>query len=1028
MSIITAQQERLQGDLRGLIEGEVRCDEVALRLYSTDAGLFECRPLGIVYPRNRGDVVAAVRYASEHGLSIHARGAGTGRAGACLGHGLVLDFTKYMRRIVQISDDSVTLQPGATLDRVNGQLTHSQGQIVGPDPGFSPATTIGSMLAVDGAGAHWLSRGFPHDTVRKLQVVLADGEIVTFERPGDSTAIPKASPENEALSGQISRELAKYLAMPSVSKSVAKQSEIRDCGMPGRFGYRVCDTLRPNAQIDLMPLLLGSEGTLGIITQAELDTIPAPRSSCIALFLFDLLDNAMQAVPIIRAHRPATCELIDRRRITLLRDWDARFKSVLPLDAEAVLAVEFEGENHLTVGDRMHDLVNEIRYDRQLCYTTRVAFQADDLALFRALVAKSQFALYRMPHYLSGISRFEDTVVPIERLSTYIVAVQNLFKRHELAPSFFGHVGQGQVSVQPVLNLSSDDALARIRRVIPEFYDEVIKQGGSICSEQAYGWARSSFVPLQHAGYYQIYEQVKKLFDPKGLLNPGKIVAHHDTPPLEYRSPIVSLRKLADVALYDQRNDNPSQTEKPDATETLSNGPVGEPLQRQLEVQLKWEPAAIRETTMRCNGCGVCRSRMSDTRMCPVFRRDMNEEAAPRAKANLMRGIIDGQSDLALLTAESSKTVADYCVHCHMCRLDCPAEVDMPKIAFQSKCAFAAAHGLSLSDRFFSHLDQILKFLALVSCPVNWSVTNRWTRWLYEKLFGLSQARKLPKLAKISYLARAIWYKRLSKPSRRRDRKVALFVDLYANHFETRIADAAVKVLEHNGIDVYVPGRQQASGAFSISCGNRDRAEKLSRKNISLLADVIRQGYHVVTLEPTSAICLKEEYAYMSDDADAALVAANTSDVMTYLHQMHLEGKFQLDFSPITTMVGYHAPCRSLMLGRRNLAEPTVAEQLLRLVPGLAVKRLEHGCCGLAGSFGMQAKNFRMSLRIGMPLFSALRDTAIQLGTTECSLCKMQMEQGGNKRVLHPIVILAHAYGFLPEIEPLLTVSSKAGM
>ena len=1021
MSIITAQQERILGDLRGLIDGDVRCDEVALRLYSTDAGLFECRPLGIVYPRNRDDVAACVRYASEHKHSIHARGAGTGRTGACLGHGLILDFTKYMRRVLQTTDDSVTVQPGATLERVNGQLLQSQGQIIGPDPGYLPATTIGSMLAVDGAGPRWLSRGFPHQSVRKLQVVLANGETVTLERPDIKTPQQTTNEigiSNDAsFAGQISRELAKYLSLTSVSKAVAKQRGISKSDLPARLGYRVCDVRYSNGQIDFMPLLLGSEGTLGIITQAELDTIPNTQATGIALLLFDSLDNAMRAVPIIRTHHPATCELIDRRRISLLHDWDARFKSLLSIDAEAILVVELEDDTPLTVSDRLHDLVHELRHERKLCYTSRLALPSEDIALFRSLVAKSQFALYRMQHYLSGISRFEDTIIPVDRLSAFIIAAQNLFKRHELAPSFFGHVGHGQISVQPILNLSSNDVLTRIRRVMPEYYDTVLEIGGSVSSEQAFGWVRTSVIPLQHKEYYQVYEQVKKLFDPLGLLNPGKIIPRQDTPPLEYRSPVVSKRHLANVALYDLANESALEIAVPEQT---ADEPNNEPLQRQLEVQFMWTPASIRETTMRCNGCGMCRSRETDTRMCPVFRREMSEESTPRAKANLMRGIIDGQSDLGLLTAEQLKTVADYCIRCHSCRLDCPAEVDIPQITFQSISAYSAAHGLSLSDRFFSNLDRILKFLVLVSCPVNWTITNRWTRWLYEKLFGLSRARKIPKLAKISYLSRTVWYKRLSKPSRRRDRKVALFIGVYANHFETRIADAAVKVLEHNGIDVYVPGRQQASGVFSIACGHRDRAEKLSRKNISLLADIIRQGYQVVTLEPASALCLTEEYGYMADDADAVLVAANTSCITTYLHQLHQDGKFQLDFSPLPITVGYHAPCRSLMMERSNLTEQTSAEQLLHLVPEMTVKRIEHGCCGLSGSFGLMAKNFRMSLRIGLPLFSALRDPAIQFGASECNLCKMQMEQGGNKRTLHPILLLAHAYGYLPEIESLV--------
>ncbi|MDR1383415.1 MAG: FAD-binding protein [Planctomycetaceae bacterium] len=1002
---LTAQQERLQDDLRGVIDGEVRCDDVAIRLYSTDASLFECPPLGVVFPRNKNDVAATVRYASENGVSIHPRGAGTGHTGACLGHGLILDFTKYMRRVLQVTENSVITQPGATLERINRQLLQQQRRI-GADSGFTPATAIGSVLAVDGAGSHWLSQGFPYQAVRKLQAVLSNGEIVTLER---GTVIA----ENTSFAGQITQELANFLALPSAVKAIADQRSQAE-GTPYRQGYRVCNAVLLDGQIDLTPLLIGSEGTLALITQAEIETSVAPNTSGMVFLMFDSLDKAMHAVPLIRVHHPAACELIDRRRLTLLRDWDSRLKSAIPYDSEAVLAVEFEGDDPLSVGDRMQDLINELRFDRQLCYTARVVFQPQEVSLYRDFTARSHLAAYRMRHSVSSVLRLEDAAVPIEQLSSHILAVQNLFKRYELAPSFFGHVGHGQIGVQPVLDFSDENALSRMYHLLSEYYDEVFRVNGSISSEQAFGWIRSSYLPAQFAKYYYIYEQVKRLFDPQGLFHPGKIVARNDLPPFRFRSSVM----LHQEHRQNQETTSQDRTNVSDVSPTFNNNEGR--LQRQLEVQLKWDSSSIAETTMRCNGCGRCRSREPQTRMCPVFRWDLNEESAPRAKANLVRGILDGKCGLGVLTSEQSRAVADYCVHCHICRLECPTEVNIPKIAFQTKCAFTAAHGLPLSDNFFSHLDQVLKWLALISCPVNWTITNRWTRWLYEKLLGISQARKLPKLAKISYLSRAGWYKRLSKPSRRRDRKVALFVDIYANHFETRIADAAVKVLEHNGIDVYVPGRQQPSGMFSFSCGRRDRAERISRKNISLLADIVRQGYQIITLEPTSAICLRDEYGYLYNDSDALLVAANTCDVMTYLHKMHLDGKLQLNFSPIHTTVGYHAPCRSLVLAKMHLSEQTPAEQLLHLIPGLTVRRLEHGCCGMAGSFGILARTFRRSLRMGMPLFSALRAPSIMIGASECNLCKMQMEQGCNKCTLHPIILMAHAYGFLPDIAQVL--------
>ena len=441
----------------------------------------------------------------------------------------------------------------------------------------------------------------------------------------------------------------------------------------------------------------------------------------------------------------------------------------------------------------------------------------------------------------------------------------------------------------------------------------------------------------------------------------------------------------------------------------------------QLKLQLKWNPEPVRLTAEACHRCGLCRSRGDDLRMCPIFRHVPDEIASPRAKANLMQGVLNNQLELDALTDSMMKTVADYCLNCHICRVECPAQVDIPYLAFRGKAAYAAAHGMPFTELFFAKIDLVLKWFSILGFPLNLLLGNRVFRWCVEKTVGIPQGRKLPRLAQIPYLTKISWSRRLNRPQRKGDTKAALLVDSYGNYCDPRLPEIAVKVLEHQGFHVLVPPRQQSSGLTAIASGHGDRAEWIAAKNVTVFADLVRQGYKVVTLEPAAAVCLQREYRWVCSDPDAVLLADNTMDLCSFLYQSHLEGRLRLNFQPIPATIGYHAPCRSLVIDGNGLALPTSAEQLLRLIPGLEIRRLERGCCGLAGTFGLKQTNYPLSLRLGVRLFSALRDARIQAGATDCSACKMQMEQGTTKKTFHPVKILAASYGladdFLEDLE-----------
>ena len=294
--------------------------------------------------------------------------------------------------------------------------------------------------------------------------------------------------------------------------------------------------------------------------------------------------------------------------------------------------------------------------------------------------------------------------------------------------------------------------------------------------------------------------------------------------------------------------------------------------------------------------------------MCPIFRFAPAEEASPRAKANLIRGVLTGQLPADAIRKPDFKAVADLCVNCQMCRLECPAGVDIPRMMIEAKAAFVASDGLRLGDWVLTRLDLFSALGTVLSPLANWALANRQIRWLLEKTLGLAQGRKLPRFAARSFLRRA-HRRRLTRPTRRTGRKVLYFVDTYANYHDTQLGEALVAVMEHNGVAVYVVPGQTQSGMAMISVGVVDRARSVAARNVELLAEAVRQGYTIVCSEPSAALCLTHEYPALLDDEDSRLVAQNTVEACTYLWNLHLVGKLQLDMKPVNFTVAYHMPC-----------------------------------------------------------------------------------------------------------------------
>ncbi len=988
------QQRRISEDLTGMLKGELRLDSLTTAMYASDGSLYQIAPLGVAYPRDRDDVVTLARYSAEQNIPLIARGAGSGTAGEAIGAGLIVDFSRYMRRIEAIGEKTVRVQPGVVRDRLNDVL-REHGRYFPPDPSNSNITTIGSMLAIDAAGSHSVRVGSTRDHVEHIEMVLSGGRPIDFAN--ESLAILKRPPKNgpstsailnltaggwgsseENVKRTIVSKLAKLLACAKPLIQEHQPPLVRNCS-----GYYLRGILSEH-RLHVARMLVGSEGTLGMFTAATLHTAPLPAHRGVVLLLFGQIETAVRAIQAVSSQQPSACDLLGRRLLTLAREADPRFGNLISPDAETALIVEQTGFSDQQVRDRIRMVVDAVRSLSRGTFVASEAYTFDDVEFLWSLPGKVVPLLTRLKGQARPLPFVEDVAVPPEALGEFLVRAHKVFQKHEVTASLYAHAAAGQLHLRPFLPAPAPEDGQRIEAIARDLYQIVFSVGGSISGEHGDGLARTAFIRSQYGPLYRVFREIKDLFDPHNLMNPGKIIS-----------------------------DDPHMTRR-------HFRPPAVPSPKVVDLQLQWRPDELTEAAARCNGCGVCKTQATDSRMCPFFRIEPLEEASPRSKANVMRNYACGELNPSDMTCESMKRLANLCFNCKQCQLECPSNVNIPHLMIEAKAANVAANGPSRADWILARAHSFGALGCSISMASNWAISNPAARWLLEKLFGIAQQRKLPQFARRSFLCSA-GHSRLKKPTGDGTNKPAVFfVDYYANYHDPELARAFVAVLHHNGIPVYVPAGQTASGMAMISIGDLDAARDLAEKNVRELTELSREGHPIVCTEPTAALCLKQEYPMLLDHPDVGVVAAQVIEAGDFLEQLHRRGKLRTDFAPLDLVVGYHAPCHL-----KALESGTPFERLLNLIPKLRLHTIEEGCSGMAGAYGLTKENFRTSIRIGWGLISRMRAGDVHVGATECSSCKMQMEQGTTIPTLHPVKLLALSYGLMPEIRKKLNPATR---
>jgi FAD/FMN-containing dehydrogenase/Fe-S oxidoreductase len=977
---------RIEEDLRGVVSGEVRCDDVARSLYATDGSLFEQWPLAVVRPRSADDVAAAVRWAAERGVSVHPRGGGTSLCGGPLGAGIVIDCSRFMRRVLAFEEDRVRVQPGVVAGQLDGVLARRR-RAFGPDPANAAVSTLGGMIGRDASGSRFLRHGSVRRWVESIEVVLADGTVLELAA---TPAVPAETPP--PATGGISATLPDRVAAlaASLADILERGRDVIARRQPAtratHGGYRLHD-LERDGLVDLPRLFCGAEGTLGIVTAATIRTAPPDSATAVGLLLFDSLEAAAEAAVRILAMEPSACDLFDRRHLALAREARPSFDVLIPPVAEAGLLVEFTADEPADCNARLEQALASMRRGRRGCIDIRRAEDGHDATFFWELSRNVVSTLHGVRATMRPVPFLEDVVVPPPALPDFLRRLQAVLKRCQATAMIFSHAGHGQLHVRPHADPRAPGERARLEALATAVYEEVAAVGGSIGAELGLGLSRTSFFAEMFPDLVGVFAEVKQLFDPGGILNPGRVVPVAGPSPA-FRGPLTG----------------PPPREADGVPEPEPAGAAPEP---EIVPLTTWSRDRLAVETDACNGCGGCRSLAATTRMCPRYRENPAEEASPRAKADVMAALLSGRLDAKALSGEAVRAVADTCFNCHRCRSDCAAGVDIPALVMELKAAHYAANSTRLAPWLLTRVDMLSAAAGRVRPFANWALANPQARWIMEKTIGIARGRKLPPVSGNAVMR---WAARrgLTRPSRRSGPRVLYFLDTYARRHDPLLAQAFVSVLERNGIGVFIDPRQVSSGMPLVSEGDLDGARKLARTNLRVLSEAVRLGYRIVCTEPSAVTCITHHYPLLLDDEELPRVAAATCDAGSYLWELHREGRLRLDFRPVPARLLYHAGCHE----RPGGGIPP-GEHLLRLVPGLALDSADRGCSGMAGTFGLAREHYRASLRMGLGLVSGMRAAGIEGGATGCSACRLQMEQGTTKPALHPVKILAKAYGLL---------------
>jgi FAD/FMN-containing dehydrogenase/Fe-S oxidoreductase len=944
----------LESRLRREVDGEVLFDPASRGRYATDASIYQVMPVGVVVPRSAEAAIRAMQVAGEEGVAILPRGAGTSQCGQTVGAALVIDDSKHLTRVIEVDAEGgrAVVEPGVVLDTLNARL-RALGLWYPVDVSTSAQATLGGMAGNNSCGSRSLAYGNMVDRVEAIDAWLPTGVRGRFGAAPTDPAIRALAEKARALWERERDEIEGRF--PKVARRVA--------------GYNL-DRLAPSASRlpSLAPLLVGSEGTLAWFERIHLRLAELPRHKALGVAHFPRFYDAMEAAQHIVKLGPSAVELVDRTMLDLARGNPAFLPTVrafLRGEPDAILLVEFAGadrDEQLRGVRRLAELMGDLGHGAEA--VVDIAEASLQKAVWEVRKAGLNIMM-SMKGDGKPVSFIEDCAVPLEHLAEYTAQLTEVFRKHGTEGTWYAHASVGCLHVRPVLNMKGDGAI-RMRAIAEEAADLVRRYKGSYSGEHGDGLVRSEWIaPFFGPRLTAALGEIKSWFDPRALMNPGKIV---------------NPSRQDDRHLFRYA---PGYTTDSRAT------------------ALDWSawggfPAAVE----MCNNNGHCRKFDAGT-MCPSYRATMDERHLTRGRANTLRLALSGQLGTEEEGSAAVREALDLCVSCKGCKRECPTGVDMARMKIEFLARDRERRGFSLRDRVIGQLPRYAPWAARAQPLFGALARLPGSGTLIEKLFGFDRRRPLPAWQE-SWVGKA--------PARSGEgRPVALFADTFNNWFEPRNLDAAVRVLQATGHEVLVPrgagGGRLCCGRTYLAAGMVDKARAEARRTMEALAPYLDKEIPVVGLEPSCLFTFRDEYgALLPGDPDAARLARASFLADEYLAREMAAGRMAPPWrrgEPRQLLVHGHCHQKAIATFEATLA-------LLRSVPGAEVAPIESGCCGMAGSFGHEVGHYEVSMKMAelslLPAVRAAPDATIVAAGTSC---RSQIAHGAGRRALHPLVVLA---------------------
>lgn len=967
--------------LQNSIKGELKLDIIHRTIYSTDASVYKEMPLAVAFPKDEEDIKILIEYAGKHQISLIPRAAGTSLAGQVVGRGIIVDVGKYMNRILELNYDEkyVWVEPGVVLDELNQEL-HQYGLIFGPETSSANRSMIGGMLGNNACGLHSLLFGSTREHTLAVDGILSDGSSALFDDLSKDQLEDKL--KLQCLEGDIYRKLINLLSPEEIKEEIIKQYP--DPDIPRRnTGYAIDLLLqmhpfkRNGPPLNLSMLLGGSEGTLVFSTRIKLNLVPVlPPFKALLCAHFSEIQETLLANLIVLKNKPTAVELMDSTVLNCTKSNKEQESNrfFVEGDPRAILIIEFAEKSSEELDQKLAKTVADLK-KANYGYAFPIIC-GEEIEKVWNLRKAGLGLLANIPGDAKSVTVIEDTAVRVEQLPEYIKEIEEIFEKNNMICVYHAHIGTGELHLRPVINLKSKEDRQKFRMIAEETVRIVKKYRGSFSGEHGDGRLRGTFIKdLFGSKVYDLLKEVKNIFDPQNVFNPGKIT----------ESP-----EMDEFLRYEENQATPD-------IETYFDFSNTQGFLRAIE---------------KCNGSGDCRkSHKMGGSMCPSFQATLDEKNSTRARANILREFITkGSLEGNTFNHQEIYDILDLCLSCKACKSECPSSVDMAKLKAEFLSHWYDSHTIPLRTRLIANISSFYSIGSWMPGLTNLILKNKLSSGIIKSVAGVARNRSLPGLS--GRPLRKTVPKRLMRinPSRSEAiSSVCLFLDEFTNYNDGHIGIKAIELLTSLGYEVILPAHDLSARTY-LSKGFLKQARKIINNNIRLLTGIVSEEVPLLGIEPSAILGFRDEYPELCDTEhkqNAIELSKHSFMIDEFLFMEVQKGNISsASFSKDNKIIKLHGHCQ-----QKAVASTKSSLGILSLPENFTVTEIPSGCCGMAGSFGYEKEHFKLSMDVGeLVLFPEVRSsdegTVISAPGTSC---RHHIKDGTGKIALHPVEILHEA-------------------